>query len=67
MKCFGPAVVPLVHCRDFLYSGKQLYGYADDSTLMAVVPSPGESLAVSESMNRDVNKVSVWCNMWERN
>ena len=24
-KCFGPAVVPLVHCRAFLYSGKQAF------------------------------------------
>ena len=23
--CFGPAVVPLVHCRAFLYSGKQAF------------------------------------------
>ena len=37
----------------------KLYGYADDSTLVAVVPSPGERVAVSESMNRDINRVSV--------
>ena len=61
---FWSAVVPLVHCRAFLYSGKQLYGYADDSTLVAVLPSPSERLAVSESMNRDLNRVSVWCNLW---
>ena len=38
----------------------KLYGYADDSTLMAAVPSPGERVAVSESMNRNLNRVSVW-------
>ena len=38
---------------------KKLYGYADDSTLVAVVPSPGERVAVSESMNSDLNRVSV--------
>ena len=42
-----------------------LYGYADNSTLVAVVPSTGESVAVSESMNCDLNRVSVWCNLWE--
>ena len=42
----------------------KLYGYAGDSTLLAVVPSPGERAAVSESMNRDLNRVSVWCNLW---
>ena len=47
-----------------LQSFSKLYGYADDSTLVAVVPSPGERVAVSESMNRDLNRVSVWCNLW---
>ena len=42
----------------------KLYGYADDSTLKAVVPSPSERVAVTESMNRDLNKVSVWCDQW---
>ena len=42
----------------------KLYGYADDSTLVSVVPSPGDRVAVSESMNRDLNRVSVWCNLW---
>ena len=40
-----------------------LYGYADDGTLVAVVLSPGERIAVSESMNRDLNTASVWCNL----
>ena len=45
----------------------KLYSYADDSTLVTVVPSPGERVAVSGSMNRDLNRViySVWCNLWE--
>ena len=42
----------------------KLCGYADDSTLVAVVPSLGERVAVSESMNRDLNRISVWCDMW---
>ena len=41
----------------------KLFGYADDSTLVAAVPSPGERVAVLESMNRDLNRVSVWCNL----
>ena len=28
------------------------------------MPSPGERVAVSESMNRDLNRVSVWCNLY---
>ena len=40
------------------------YRYADDSTLMAVVPSPGIRLAVAESLIRDLGRVSVWCDLW---
>ena len=43
----------------------KLYGYAHDSTLAAVVPSPGVRVAISESMNRYLNRVSVWYNFWE--
>ena len=59
-KCFGPVVVPLVHPGAFLYSGKLTLRHADDSTLVAVVPSTGEKVAVTESPNRDLNMVSVW-------
>ena len=45
----------------------KFYGYADDTILVAVVPSPGERVAVTESMNRDQNRVSVWCNLGEWN
>ena len=47
----------------FFTVDNKLCGYADDSTLVAVVPSPGERVAVSESTNRDLNRVSVWCNL----
>ena len=42
----------------------KLYGFADDSTLVAVVPSPGERVAVLESINRNLNRVSVCRNLW---
>ena len=35
----------------------KLYSYADDSILVAVVPSLGEIVAVSESTNRDLIRV----------
>ena len=38
--------------------------YADDSTLMAVVPSPGVRVAVAESLIRDLGRVSEWCDLW---
>ena len=39
-------------------------GYADDSTLMAVVPSPGVRVALAESLIRDLGRVSEWCDLW---
>ena len=32
----------------------ELNGYAHDSTLVAIVPSPAERVAVTKSMNRDL-------------
>ena len=37
------------------------YGYAEDSTLVAVMPSPGERVTVTESLNCDLNRDSMWC------
>ena len=42
----------------------KLYGYADDSTFVAVVPSPPQRVAVTESINHNLNRVSVWCDLW---
>ena len=41
----------------------KLYTYANDSTLVAVLRSPGERVAVTESMIRDLNRVGVWCDL----
>ena len=41
----------------------KLIGYAHDSTLMAVVPSPGFRIAVAESLIRDLGRVSEWCDL----
>ena len=58
----GPQLYLLHTAELFSIVENKLYGYADDSTLVAVVPSPGERVAVSESMNLDLNRVSV---CWE--
>ena len=42
----------------------KLTGYAGDSTLVAVVPSPGVRVTVAESLSRDLIKVSEWCDLW---
>ena len=61
----GPQLFLLYTAEHFSVVENKLYGYADDSTLVAVVPSLGERVAVCESMNRDRNRVSVSCNCWE--
>ena len=42
----------------------KLIGYADDSTLIAVLPSPGLRAAVAESLSCDIVKVNEWCDLW---
>ena len=42
----------------------KLIGYADDSTLIAVVPSPGVRVTVAESLIRDLGRDSEWCDLW---
>ena len=63
----GSVSVPLLF---LLYTSKlfsilenKLIGYADDSTLMAVVPSPVVRVAVAESRVRDLGRVSEWCDL----
>ena len=52
----------LLHTAElFSIVENKLYGYADDFTLVAVVPSPGERVAVSESMDRDLNLKGLVC------
>ena len=41
----------------------KLISYTDNPTLMAAVPSPGIRVAVAESLNRDLDRVSEWCNL----
>ena len=42
----------------------QLVAYADDATLIAVVPSPDQRQLISESLNRDLARISAWCSLW---
>ena len=55
----------LILCTSELFSipENELIGYGDDSTLMAVVPSPGARVTVAESLMRDLCRVSEWCDL----
>ena len=54
----GPLLFLLYTSELFSIFENKLTGYADDSTLMAVVPSPGVRVAVAESLIRDLGRVS---------
>ena len=41
----------------------KLYDYADDSTLVAVIPCPDGRVAVTEFLNRGLNRISMWCDL----
>ena len=60
----GPLLFLLYTSELFSIVENKLIGYADDSTLIAIVPSPGLTVAVAESLCRDLVKVSAWCDLW---
>ena len=52
----GPQLFLLYTEEFFSILENKLYGYADASTLVAVLPSPDGRVAVTESLNRDLNR-----------
>ena len=54
----GPFLFLLYTSEPFSLLENQLIGYADDFTLMAVVPSPCLRVTVAESQIRDLGRVS---------
>ena len=57
----GPLLFLLYTSELFYILENKLIGYADDSTLIAVVSSSGVIVTVAESLSRDLVKVSEWC------
>ena len=60
----GPLFFLLYTSELFSILENKLIGYADDSTLMAVVSSPGVRVAVVESRIRGLGRVNEWCDLW---
>ena len=60
----GPLLFLLYTSELFPILENKLIGYADDSTLMDVVPSPGVRVAVAESLICELGRVSEWCDLW---
>ena len=59
----GPLLFLLYTSELFFIQKNKLIGYADDSTLLAVVPSPGVTVTVAESLSCDLVKVCEWCDL----
>ena len=59
----GPLLSLLYTLELFSILEKTLIGYAEDSNLIAVVPSPGVRVTVSESLSCDLVTVSLWCDL----
>ena len=60
----GPLLFLLYTPEFFSILENKLIGYADDSTLVAVVSSADVRVAVAESLNHDLIRVSESCNLW---
>ena len=60
----GPLLFLLYTSELFSILENMLIGYADDSTLMAIGPSPGFRVTVAESLIRDLGRVSECCDLW---
>ena len=60
----GPLLFLLYASELFSILENKLIGYADDSTLIAVVPSLGVRVMVTEFLNSDLVRVNAWCDLW---
>ena len=60
----GPLLFLLYTSELFSILENKLIGYADYSTLIAVVPSPLVRVTVADSMIRDIGRVTKWCDLW---
>ena len=63
-QCLGPILFFLYTSELFSILENKLIGYADDSTFMAVVPSPGVRVTIAESTKHDLGKVREWSDLW---
>ena len=60
----GPLLFLLCTSEIFPILKNKLICYADDSTCMAAVPSPGVRVTVAESLIRVLGRASEWCDLW---
>ena len=61
---FGLLLFLLYTSELFSILENTLNGYDDDSTLIAVGPSPGVRVTIAEPLNCDLVRVDAWCDLW---
>ena len=60
----GPLLFVL-YTHDMWFGLENMFvSYADDATLLAHIPYPNWRSDITESFNRDLSKISTWCNLW---
>ena len=57
---FGSLLFLLYTSQIFSILENKLIGYADDSTLLFVEPSPGVRVTIAEFLNSDIGMVNEW-------
>ena len=60
----GPQLFLVYTAELFVVVENKHFGYCDESTLVAVVPTPGERVTATDSLNHDLSRVSMWCDLW---
>ena len=61
---FDKLLILLYTSKLFSILENKLISYGDDSTVMAVVPSPVVRVTVAETFIRELGRVSEWCERW---
>ena len=60
----GPRIFLQYTSEMFELVENRLFAYADDSTLLAIVPKPADRPAAAASISSDLARIQEWCNHW---
>jgi hypothetical protein len=60
----GPILFIIFTADIFRELENELFCYADDSTLMRIINSPIQRPSACDSLNRDLSRISEWCESW---
>ena len=60
----GPLLFILYTADLFSVVSYLLVGYADDATLISIAQRPANRVAVSNSLQSDINTIGGWCHRW---